>query len=613
MGSRGGGGSGGDASLQQLVKQEQLVGAPGVDLASSTGSWGCSSSGSSSSGWGCTSSISSSSSSRGCRNSSSGGNGSVTGYPCSSCGTTKEKSEYSKTMLKRNKAHIRCKICVARAQTDPVAAERVLQAGSTTTTVWCTVCGQEKDERLFSNNQRRGSSRKCQDCARTASQAVQFRCLYCKKDYADEANPMSMFVTKYRSPPFGPCCNRGDCMEQYHKAQFAAPEAEKKAAQLEKDNSTLEEQQRRTEEAFEESMATAKAESERQKRANEELNLQVQQKDGELRDIREAKDREQKRAEQLDRNVAATQQAYEAALKERDEFHSQLEFSSEQRDNYYQETVDQESKLSTLLNRATRDRNDMTDMIEYLMKEVLTNEDQRRNGARAIPGTAEDYVQSHGLSIEVRNMGDLSSERAGVQQLVMQNEKFGIAWATWADWVRMPWELYKVPDQEVLTKDGKAKLFQEEQSLTDKLRVRDDRISQLNDEISEAMRSRNIPGWKALIAQKDEASQGMEALRQEIENKRKRRLGLQESERVVDEEDERLQQINETCRQCGLSPLQTQQVKTEVLRAYNEQREYDNSTLVGHTMPWDPATDRVMPPKRVAEVMYHGPAAARDT
>jgi hypothetical protein len=163
----------------------------------------------------------------------------------------------------------------------------------------------------------------------------------------------------------------------------------------------------------------------------------------------------------------------------------------------------------------------------------------------------------------------------------------------------------------VLTKDGKAKLFQEEQSLTDKLRVRDDRISQLNDEISEAMRSRNIPGWKALIAQKDEASQGMEALRQEIENKRKRRLGLQESERVVDEEDERLQQINETCRQCGLSPLQTQQVKTEVLRAYNEQREYDNSTLVGHTMPWDPATDRVMPPKRVAEVMYHALRQAR--
>ena len=88
---------------------------------------------------------------------------------------------------------------------------------------------------------------------------------------------MSMFLTRFRSPPFGPCCSRGECMEGYHAAQQAAPEAQKKAAQLEKDKSALEEQHRRTEEAFAESMAMAQADNEREKRAKESALLANEQ------------------------------------------------------------------------------------------------------------------------------------------------------------------------------------------------------------------------------------------------------------------------------------------------------------------------------------------------
>ena len=135
--------------------------------------------------------------------------------------------------------------------------------------------------------------------------------------------------------------------------------------------------------------------------------VQVQQKDGELREIREAKATEQRRREQLDDNVAAAREALEAAEKERDEYHHKFKHSSREMDKQYLNHVDKESQLSALMTRADRDQRAVAEAIDYLMKEVLTTEDQRRQGHRAGPGTAEAYAESHGLSIEVRNMGDL--------------------------------------------------------------------------------------------------------------------------------------------------------------------------------------------------------------
>ena len=208
-------------------------------------------------------------------------------------------------------------------------------------------------------------------------------------------------------------------------------------------------------------------------------------------------------------------------------------------------------------------------------------------------------------------MGDMRAERAGVQQLLLQDEGFAEAWIMWEGWVRSDWELYNVPEQEVLTEDDKAKLLQEEQSLTSELRAREDRISELNGEMRDATQNKDIPRVSTLNTKIYEANQGMDTLRQKIEDKRRQRLGLQENERVLNEEDEKWQQIIETCHQRRLSPLQIENVKTEVLRAYDEQRDYDSSTLVAHPMPWDPVTDRVIPPKRIVEVMYQALCQAR--
>ena len=186
-----------------------------------------------------------------------------------------------------------------------------------------------------------------------------------------------------------------------------------------------------------------------------------------------------------------------------------------------------------------------------------------------------------------------------------------MAWVTWRDWVRQPWDLYKIPDQEEITQDEKDKLMEEQQRLSEQLQEREDRIGPLVAKLTEARPSRDFASMRTLTAQRQEANEGMDKLRQEIETKRKRRLGLEESEPVLDKDDGQLQEIQATCRRCGLSSSEAEKVVQEVLRAHKEQRTYDSSTLVARTMPWDPISDEVMTPKRVLELMHHALQQAR--
>ena len=243
--------------------------------------------------------------------------------------------------------------------------------------------------------------------------------------------------------------------------------------------------------------------------------MQVQRKDGELRKIREAKAREQRRREQLDDNVAAARQALEAAKKERDEYLHKFEHSFREMDKQYRSHVDKESELKMLQTRADRDQRAVSEAIDYLMKEVLTTEDERRMGRRAGPGAAETYAASHGLSIEVRNMGDLCCKRARVETLLQQNDDFQMAWVEWSDWVRQPWELYteKYCEQAEVTEDEKAQLLQEEQDLRAQLQAQEDLVEELSIQIRAAMQRRDTAAIADTNGRRTEANKVANILR----------------------------------------------------------------------------------------------------
>ena len=182
-------------------------------------------------------------------------------------------------------------------------------------------------------------------------------------------------------------------------------------------------------------------------------------------------------------------------------------------DKQYLSHLDKESQLSALMTRADRDQRAVAEAIDYLMKEVLTTEDQRRQGHRAGPGTAEAYAESHGLSIEVRNMGDLCCKRARVEALLQQNDEFAIAWATWSDWVRQDWDLYTERYCEQVAEDEKARLLQEEQDLRAQLQAQEDLVEVLSNEIREATQRRDNAAISDSLARRAEAAQGADKLR----------------------------------------------------------------------------------------------------
>ena len=155
-------------------------------------------------------------------------------YTCTACQETKHRTAFSNNMLKGNKSVLRCKICVNGAVIVAAAGGTGQGTVVTNCTMPCSVCGEWKDANCFSNSQRSGRQRKCQDCAARASSALTYRCVYCHDDHSDDANPVSKFPREFRDPPFGPCCHRGECIAEYRRRQCGGDEARKKAEQLEK-------------------------------------------------------------------------------------------------------------------------------------------------------------------------------------------------------------------------------------------------------------------------------------------------------------------------------------------------------------------------------------------
>ncbi len=155
-------------------------------------------------------------------------------YTCTACQETKHRTAFSNNMLKGNKSVLRCKICVNGAVIVAAAGRTGQGTIATNCTMQCSVCGEWKDTNWFSNSQRSGRQRKCQNCAAQASSALTYRCVYCHDDHSGDANPVSKFPREFRDPPFGPCCHRGECIAEYRRRQCGGDEARKKAEQLEK-------------------------------------------------------------------------------------------------------------------------------------------------------------------------------------------------------------------------------------------------------------------------------------------------------------------------------------------------------------------------------------------
>jgi hypothetical protein len=81
----------------------------------------------------------------------------------------------------------------------------------------CNVCDELKPSALFGSSSK---NRQCKPCSQTANERT-FTCLYC-----NETKKQMEFQVKNRQPPYGPCCNKFDCVRSYQDA----PEAERRKA-----------------------------------------------------------------------------------------------------------------------------------------------------------------------------------------------------------------------------------------------------------------------------------------------------------------------------------------------------------------------------------------------